>query len=541
MDNYFIFNGVTYVIIYDDKKIKILKKIDNKLVELDKSEKKKIESFFSREQSHKYSSLYLTECLNDNNVLEKKDYILPFLEWLEKLIPEDSRDNFYRNIRTLSIDYNFECLDRKKSNNVDTNVEGVGEYNCTSNHITINKEYLEYLSSISNDEDFIYNNYAVSIMHELAHMASANYDRKTNISKCGFNTYPFSDANDNNRGLTEGMTELISFTAIPFVSLYTSGYFKEMKIAKQLEMIVGANVLLESYFSNKGLEEIKNNLLKYINDENKVFSLFRNIEFNYLISDLTDKQSILGNIQSSLLDFLEAKCKKELENPYLDRKMFINMLDFYGRNLITESDMESIHKNPDNYVGINKNKEQLLKIKDKCLTAIDGIDIYQENREKTQKLYQEKNDGESLLITFHIKNDDKKCIYKLELMDDDKNKRTISTDEFDFNLSFVNNMLEPTISYYANNNSIKEATSFDDMLYFIANNKNSIVINGIDSTYANKLLSDIDTKKESKLNEKEFTKNISGFSTTTILLTYLVGISIICLAFLIIYILWFKW
>lgn len=537
MDNYFIFNGVTYVIIYDDKKIKILKKIDNKLVELDKSEKKKIESFFSREQSHKYSSLYLTECLNDNNVLEKKDYILPFLEWLEKLIPEDSRDNFYRNIRTLSIDYNFEYLDRKKSNNVDTNVEGVGEYNCTSNHITINKEYLEYLSSISNDDDFIYNNYAVSIMHELAHMASANYDRKTNISKCGFNTYPFSDVNDNNRGLTEGLTELISFTAIPFVSLYTSGYFKEMKIAKQLEMIVGTNVLLESYFSNKGLEEIKNNLLKYINDENKVFSLFRNIEFNYLISDLTDKQSILGNIQSSLLDFLEAKCKKELENPYLDRKMFINMLDFYGRNLITESDMESIHKNPDNYVGINKNKEQLLKIKDKCLTAIDGIDIYQENREKTQKLYQEKNDGESLLITFHIKNDDKKCIYKLELMDDDKNKRTISTDEFDFNLSFVNNMLEPTITYYANNNSIKEATSFDDMLYFIANNKNSIVINGIDSTYANKLLSDIDTKKESKLNEKEFTKNISGFSTTTILLTYLVGISIICLAFLIIYIL----
>lgn len=49
MDNYFIFNGVTYVIIYDDKKIKILKKVDNKLVELDKSEKKKIESFFSRE------------------------------------------------------------------------------------------------------------------------------------------------------------------------------------------------------------------------------------------------------------------------------------------------------------------------------------------------------------------------------------------------------------------------------------------------------------------------------------------------------------
>ena len=220
MDNYFIFNGVTYVIIYDDKKIKILKKVDNKLVELDKSEKKKIESFFSREQSHKYSSLYLTECLNDNNVLEKKDNILPFHEWLEKMIPEDSRDNFYRNIRTLSIDYNFECLDRKKSNNVDTNVEGVGEYNCTSNHITINKEYLEYLSSISNDEDFIYNNYAVSIMHELAHMASANYDRKTNISKCGFNTYPFSDVNDNNRGLTEGLTELISFTAIPFVSLF---------------------------------------------------------------------------------------------------------------------------------------------------------------------------------------------------------------------------------------------------------------------------------------------------------------------------------
>ena len=539
MDNYFIFNGVTYVIIYDDKKIKILKKVDNKLVELDKSEKKKIESFFSREQSHKYSSLYLTECLNDNNVLEKKDYILPFLEWLEKLIPKDSRDNFYRNIRTLSIDYNFECLDRKKSNNVDANIEGAG-YNCTSNHITINKEYLEYLSSISNDENFIYNNYAGSIMHELAHMASANYDRQTNISKCGFNTYPFFDENDNNRGLTEGMTELISFTAIPFVSLYTSGYFMEMKITKQLEMIVGTNVLLESYFSNKGLEEIKNNLLKYINDENKVFSLFRNIEFNYLIRDLTDKQSILGNIQSSLLDFLEAKCKKELENPYLDKEMFINILDFYGKNLIAESDMESIHKNPDNYVGINKNKEQFLKIKDKYLAAINGIDIYQENREKTQKLYQEKNDMESLLITFDIKNDDKKCIYKLELMDVDKNKRTISTDEFDFNFSFVNNMLEPTISYYANNNSINKATSFDDMLYFIANNKNAIVIKGIDSTYANKLLSDIDTKKESKLKEKEFTKNISGFSTTTILLTYLVGTSILFLSFLIIYSLRFK-
>ena len=162
MDNYFIFNGVTYVIIYDDKKIKILKKADNKLVELDKSEKKEIESFFSREQSHKYSSRYLTECLNDNNMLEKKDYIFPFLEWLENLIPENSRDNFYRNIRTLSVDYNFECLDRKKSNKVDANIEWAG-YNCTSNHITINKEYLEYLSSISNDENFIYNNYFTSV------------------------------------------------------------------------------------------------------------------------------------------------------------------------------------------------------------------------------------------------------------------------------------------------------------------------------------------------------------------------------------------
>ena len=31
MDNYFIFNGVTYVIIYDDKKIKVLKKVDKRL------------------------------------------------------------------------------------------------------------------------------------------------------------------------------------------------------------------------------------------------------------------------------------------------------------------------------------------------------------------------------------------------------------------------------------------------------------------------------------------------------------------------------
>ena len=48
---------------------------------------------------------------------------------------------------------------------------------------------------------------------------------KTNISKCGFNTYPFSDVNDNNRGLTEGLTELISlllsllFFCIPLVIL----------------------------------------------------------------------------------------------------------------------------------------------------------------------------------------------------------------------------------------------------------------------------------------------------------------------------------
>ena len=213
------------------------------------------------------------------------------------------------------------------------------------------------------------------------------------------------------------------------------------------------------------------------------------------------------------------------------------MLDSYEKNLIDESDINSIRKNPDNYVGINKNKEQFLNIKDKYLSAINDIDKYQEYREKTKKLYQEKNDKESLLITFDIKDDNKKCRYKLELLDDDKNKRIVSNDEFDFNFSFVKNMLEPTISYYANSNSISEATNFDDMLYFIANNKNAIVIKGIDSTYANKLLSDIDTKKESKLKEKEFIKNISGFSTTTILLTYLVGTTIICLAFLIIYIL----
>ncbi len=531
MDNYFVLDGVTYAISYDDKKIKILKKVDNKLVELDEIEEKKIESFFCKEQSYKYSSLYLTECLNDNNILEKKDYILPFLEWLENLIPENSRDNFYRNIRTLSVDYNFEYLNKKESDDIDANIEGAG-YNCASNHITINREYLEYLSSISNDENFIYNNYAGSIMHELAHMASANYDMETKISKCGFNTYPSNNSYDSNRGLTEGMTECISFIAIPPVSLYTSSYFMEIKIIKQLEMIVGTNVLLESYFSNKGIEEIKNNLLEYINDENKVFKLFRNIEFNYLIRGLTDKQSILGNIQSSLLDFLEAKCKKELENPYLDKETFINMLDSYEKSLIDESDINSIRKNPDNYVGINKNKEQFLNIKDKYLAFVNGIDKYQEYREKTKKLYQEKNDKESLLITFDIKDDAKKCRYKLELLDDDKNKRIVSNDEFDFNFSFVKNMLEPTISYYANNNSISEATNFDDMLYFLADNKNAIVINGIDNTYANKLLGSIDTKKE-----KEFTKSISGFSTTVILLIYLLGTSIIFLAFLLIYIL----
>ena len=229
---------------------------------------------------------------------------------------------------------------------------------------------------------------------------------------------------------------------------------------------------------------------------------------------------------------MEAKCKKELENPYLDKEIFVNMLDSYEKNLIDESDINSIRKNPDNYVGINKNKEQFLSIKDKYLVAINNVDKYQEYREKIKKLYQEKNDKESLLITFDIKDDDKKCRYKLELLDGDKNKRIVSNDEFDFNFPFVKNMLEPTINYYVKNNSISEATNFDDMLYFLADNKNAVVINGINNTYANKLLDSIDTKKE-----KEFTKNISGFSTTTILLIYLLGTSIIFLAFLLIYIL----
>ena len=363
----FKYNGVTFIVSFTNNKIHIYKLNNGNYIELNAKEKEELDTLLNSQYSYIYDSELLRSLVIKNDKIESKKYLYDFLIWLENIIPLGCRDNFYRNVSTLSTELN---LDFDGTGEISSNYGAPAKYDTLNNKIIMEKSELSKIREIANQttnpDEYYWKEYSQVLLHELSHMASSKYNPDSGVVLCGFDTYPTNELESQNRGLTEGFTEIIACAGIPSrTSEISSGYYIEASIINQLIQVIGNETLLKSYFSNNGITDIKQKLHEFIPDTNKSFQLFRNIELNYQIRHINEEQNVLGSIQSTILDYLEIKLQKLYELG--ESENIANVLSIYEQLLITPEKLEAMNKKPENFKGLLYSLEKFSGLKDTYL------------------------------------------------------------------------------------------------------------------------------------------------------------------------------
>ena len=365
--NYFLYKGIKYEVIFENANLKLLKYIGNEVVSLSDSEEKEIRELLNSDTGYIYNSETLRQVVYSNQKLDNKEYLLTYLEWLENIIPEDCKLNFYNNLKSLTAKLNLDVDLSKLSSSDSFKTETSGSYNTRDNSLEMPLKTMLGVYNISrinsNPDEFFWRHYSQTLLHELTHVASSSYNAETGVALSGFDKYPPERETDKNRGLTEGFTEIISMAGVPGTIEISSGYYIEECLINQIIQLIGPQVFLKSYFGNKGTVLLEKELRKIIDNEKLAFELFRNIELNYQIKDLNTNQSILGNIQNILLYYLDRKCELLAANNEI--KEINQIFDTYELMLVTPEKLSMMQKNPDNYIGLKESIARFNSIKEK--------------------------------------------------------------------------------------------------------------------------------------------------------------------------------
>ena len=387
---YFIINGVKFVFVYKNEKIEILKEEKNQLLPLNEENQKIIDKLFTYDNRPICKSLRLSQAILSNNNLDLDLNIIELLKWLEQTIPEDCRENFYRNLQTLKVNQNLDAIHNLPVDEPqqDRTVYTAAYYSADTNTITINDNFisLEYKESQNHDnqQEYFVRKYLCTLLHEMSHMASSNFDPETGILHSGFDS-----TNDRNTGLNEGMTEVIAMCGIPDTREMDSGYYMESCLVNQLICIIGKEEMIRSYFKAIGIDNIKQQLTQFGISNSEASYLFSLIECNYLAHQHYDnfQTNALSEIQSTLLDCFNEKCKHEICSIDFDIEKLKNAFNIYENMLVTPSLLKQMGINQNNYVDLIENIEKFQLLKDtyipKLNSKING-DINESKKEKEQ-------------------------------------------------------------------------------------------------------------------------------------------------------------
>lgn len=389
-NTYFIIDNIKYIIAYDNNQLKIKKMENNLLYELTETEKGEINRLISHKTGYIYYSEKVINIVNNNpnlflnNDQHAKEQLINLLNWLEDHIPIEHRQTFYDNLSTLTLMHNFNLISSdyfvshdshfSQSNNLDISIGG---YNSKTNNIEISPQGLWHLWKVAqttdNPNEYYFRQYMQTFLHELIHMSSTKFNKEGGIALSGFDKYPSQDIKEQNVGLNEGYTELIAMAGVPGTEDIVSPYFIECALINQLIQIIGIDALQESYFGNKGTELLESELCKLINDKEKAFELFRSIEVNYQLGNGSEKQNILGNIQLTMLDYLE----KKLEILSVQGKDGeINKIIYFFENMIvTPRTLQAMGRDANNYEGVTDSIIKLDEIKGKYGKQLDNNSI----------------------------------------------------------------------------------------------------------------------------------------------------------------------
>lgn len=206
-------------------------------------------------------------------------------------IPENCRDNYNRNIDTLTI---------YKSNKL----KSIGSYNGGSNRIALNIEKMHSDIPFSSQRD--YNEHVLK--HELYHAFSTELDMDRLIVLSGFSKTHLRKKektyNENNTSLDEGFTNLL---CVPIGDKNFKYRNLEDSYVAQLSLIVGMDIMKEAYFNNLGTEPLKDELIKQGNKLKDVEFFFKML--NLIREDLNymEKISVTDSLGCRLFEFLDKK------------------------------------------------------------------------------------------------------------------------------------------------------------------------------------------------------------------------------------------
>lgn len=364
---YFTFNKEKIFVDYKDGKLLFMKYVNNQLTILTEEETNIILNSLRPNNEYIFNSKELVELIHANPSLNRNfEYYHNLLSCVESIIPSKYKSNFYNNLKTLQIDLNLDVVYNEEEKSFYTDSAG---YNTKNNKITISprfiKETKEVSEKTSNQEEFFWREFNHTLLHELFHTASSNYDKNTGITLGGFCKYPLNDAKFTNRGLTEGMTEVLACYGIPGTIEIACGYYIEELFIDQLSQIIGAEPLIESYFGNLGNELLCEKLKEIDGSSINDYYLFNLIELNYSLKEENDKQTILGGIQTKLINYFSKKILKDIESG-LSEKEIRDKITMYKNYLVTKDVLITMQKNPDNYPNLSdsldefKNLEELV-------------------------------------------------------------------------------------------------------------------------------------------------------------------------------------
>lgn len=227
---------------------------------------------------------------------------------IESIIPKDSRENFYTNLKTLRLNFNNETMMENCC---------FGAYSHKSNQIYMDKGVLAMVGrNISVEELDFDESMLMTMYHELLHMASDTrgdiYNEVTgfqNIKKTEEGEFLYADVLD---GMSEGFTEYLTLLAFGKGNNETfSIYGKQVNIMSRLSDIVGLDTMKKAYFNNKnGMQDIERALQK-IDGKRSHDDLYFYIESDFAYPqghELFDP-TLSGKIDEQLSELSETKIK----------------------------------------------------------------------------------------------------------------------------------------------------------------------------------------------------------------------------------------
>ncbi len=339
-------------IVEENCKLVYKKLVDNKYVSLNEEELKEVKKYLNRNKSSIYYTEKLSSSAKDNNELSFMDnYLHQFLAYLNKTIPNNCLDNFYTNLQTLKINLNLQVLDEPITDEVKANINS--SYDIENNSIFIDpnsiRQYRLIAQKTSNPDEFLWSNISHDLIHELFHMASSKNFGKGGFV-CGFDRQPAIHTYEENRGLTEGFTEVLACACVPNAFEFSCNYFIEEMLVNQLLMTVGVQVVMESYFNNLGIKTIAEKLCEFDHDFDEALFLFELIEINFNL-DKNSPSNILARIEMRLLYYFEAKIDTDILNNVKNEDI-IKQIETYKSYLVTRDILEVRKENTPKYDGI---------------------------------------------------------------------------------------------------------------------------------------------------------------------------------------------